>query len=519
VAQIARIHQDTIVDNLTAHAADVSDELNSLVNESNSQDTRITEIEGGSLTSDFVTQEDKGNLISRIAKIINSSTGSSVFTTEASHGITNGDTIKYALGDDGVIDVGILTTRTYYGRSLTLTTFSFHPTYLDAINGTNAIVTTLQGSGTRYLIGKPATFTDGDFFITGDGARVAFNGALQELLLLSNFDLRNVSSLSAPFYVSPTTFTVNRIFERDSGNKLSIIKSTPTTINLATVGLNGIAQSANLAGTASVISGSTAITFSTSQTGVLIPGDVITTAGGQARKLVSVAGTTAVAESQFATTEAAVNFKRGGRCSFYTANTSGTVGTCHYNLYAITDGTTPGLILSTRNVALGDALVDLPAGYIYSKIMRWPEILYNISTAAGVYPGISLPKAVVNWPYRPKYRITTQMTGNYLGTLVQGVTNVLPAGGATSYTAVDFSRFVPPNAKLVDIAYAGNSTFVALRPTGGSDTVVLGTAASFNHQILPDMQLGTGQSIDYSNNGGGGQAYLDVYGFTVTELA
>lgn len=523
MSQISRQHADLIVDGLTAHAADVSDELNSLVNESNGQDTRISAIEGGSLTGDLVTEEEKNNFLWHAATITATSTGSSVITTDVNHNITNGDVIKYALGDGGVLDTGLSVSLSYYGRSLTSKTFSYHPTYLDAINGTNAITVTLQGSGTRYLIAKPQVFSDGDLFVDGQGAKLAFNGVLQPVLILSDLDLRIVRGLTKPKYASATTFTQSRISDRDSGNKILMQKITSTTVDITTTGLNGIAQSANLTGTVSVTSGSDAITFSNSQNGVLQAGDVLVTAGGQARKLLSVSGTSAVAESQFATTETTVTFKRGGRCSFYTAATSGTVGTCHYYPYAISNGTTTGIILSTRNVAKGDTLVDLPAGYTYSKLLPYAITLYNVSTGAGVYVGNIFPFVVgPAWPYTPLILYSTSISYYDGSGLVSADTVILSGGSSGTFTAVDASKFIPEVSRmgLFGITLIGSATghMVNLRPTG-STAVQLTAAGYANLATQGYCETDANRSVDYQKSFGATGTDIYVKGYLITELA
>lgn len=461
----------------------------------------------------------KARLISVTNTITGTSNGSTVFGTTSVHGLTTGQPIKFAAEAGSSLDGNISESTIYYAHVLSTTTFSAHLTAADATNNVNAVAVSTASSGTRYLVSPPTSIREGQFYTDGTGAHVVLGGSSQGLVTSDVYNLLSrINGTKTPVYASATTFTVNRIACRDSGNNITMTKSSSTTVDISTTGLNGIAQSGNLTGTVSVTSGSTSVTFSSSQTGVLQNGDVLTTAGGQSRKLISVSGTSATAESNFGTTETTVTFKRGGRASFSTTATSGAVGTCHYNLYVISDGTTTGLLLSTRNVAKGDTLVDLPSGYLYSQILPFVVILYNLSTGAGVYVGQITPFRVGSgWPYVTKIRLTTQMTGNYAGTLITGITNVLLHGSATSYTATDLSKWVPVTAKLVDLACVVNGTYTALRPTGGSDTVVFG-ANTFIHQLVPDMPVGTGQSIDYENNSGGGDASMDVYSFTITDI-
>jgi hypothetical protein len=473
----------------------------------------------GVSADDVLLQDGMVRIISIRAVISSTTTGSAVLTTGTNHGITTGEPAKYVTAAGVSPDTGLSSSAVYYARSLTPTTFSYHPTAADATNNTNPITITSATTGRKFLIAAPlAVPSDGKIWSDATGVHVALGGVIQDLPVSVYSLLSRFSGTKTPIYASASTFTVNRVSERDSGNNVTMTKSSSTIVDITTTGLNGIAQSSNLSGTVTVTSGSASVSFSASQSSNLIANDILVTAGGQARKILSVSGTSAIVESQFSTTETAVTFKRGGRASFYTASTSGTVGTAHYYLYAISDGITTNLILSTRNVAKGETLVDLPSGYIYSKILPFAVTLYNISTAAGVYTGNIIPFAVgAGWPYRPKIRLTTQMSGNYSNVFQQGVTNVLLHGTATSYTGIDLSSFIPSFAKLADLSGTIYGTAVALRPTGGTDTAVMGSASGLLQEVLPDMPVSSTQSIDYKNNAGGGDVSLDVYGYTVTE--
>lgn len=259
-----------------------------------------------------------------------------------------------------------------------------------------------------------------------------------------------------PVWVNTTTFSVANINNRDSADTTNIIKTSSTTVDVTTTGLNGIAQSANLTGTVSVTSGSATVTFSSSQAGVLQAGDVITTAGGQSRRLISGSGTSWTAESTFGSTETTVTVKRGGRAK----NT-------FYNLYAMTNGTTPGLILSTRNMAGGDTLVDLPSGYNNYRQLSF-FILLDPST--NIFPFWVGP----GWPIKPYIDYMVGMPGGSMA-----LANVT----STTYVNVDATGVVPPIASCARI-YFGNSlgsTFVSTVRTSstiGNDTTIFSSPST-----------------------------------------
>lgn len=488
--------------------------------------TNIIEfVAGRGVAVDNVAMMDgKARLISIRAQITGSNNGSAIFTTSTTHGLSTAEPIKFAAAPGSNIDGGFSGSVTYYARALTTTTFSAHLTAANATANVSPVAVTTASTGTRFLIASPLNAQEGQIWTDGNGSGVhAFLGG--QIVDIATEDvyslLTRFSGTKTPTYVSATQFTVNRIANRDSGGNFTMLKSSSTTVDITTTGLNGIAQSGNLSGTISVTSGSDAITFSVSQASLII-GDVVVTAGGQARKLISGSGISWTAESQFQTTETAVPFKRGGRASFYTANTSGAVGTVHYYLYVISDGATVGLILSTRDVAKGDTLVDLPSGYLYSQILPFAVTLYNISTAAGVYIGNIAPFYVGSgWPYRARveydnFPFTDGITG-----LTYGTTCVLQAGAATSFTAVDLSMWIPSFSKRALLITSGNNgPAYRIRATGQTHNGW--TTSIFNGNssgIYQEASTDSNQSIDYVKaSGTGASVNIDVLGYEVTGI-
>lgn len=166
--------------------------------------------------------------------------------------------------------------------------------------------------------------------------------------------LLNFNATSVPVYANGTQLTVAQISCRNSTNVDTISKTTATTVDISTFGLNGIAQSgiSQLLGTVSVTASTTNVTGSnTSFITDFQVGDVIYVTGSEARRIVSIASNTSMTvESNWVTTASNSAYSRGGRAP----NT-------FYNLYAISDTVSnTGLILSTRNLSAGDSLVDLP---------------------------------------------------------------------------------------------------------------------------------------------------------------
>lgn len=118
-------------------------------------------------------------------------------------------------------------------------------------------------------------------------------------------------------------------------------------------------QSANLTGTISVTSGSAAVTgVGTTFTTDFVVGQIITTLGGQSRRITVISSNTAMTvASNFSVTESAVTYKRGGKAP----STSYRV----FLLRKDADGTGD---IATCAV---DTPNDLPSGYTTYRLIGW----------------------------------------------------------------------------------------------------------------------------------------------------
>lgn len=158
---------------------------------------------------------------------------------------------------------------------------------------------------------------------------------------------------AAPVYVSATTISMAFFNVSNSFNTGNIKKTTSTTVDLNTTGLNSIAQSSTtLTGMVSVTSGSATITGSgTTFLADFQLGDIlfIPSLGATFRIIAIASDTSMTGHVNSGVTSSGLTYKRGGR----------TTDTWYY-LYAVTDGTTTGLLVSNRNLALSQALIDLP---------------------------------------------------------------------------------------------------------------------------------------------------------------
>lgn len=165
--------------------------------------------------------------------------------------------------------------------------------------------------------------------------------------------LKGFINAAAPVYVSATTISMAYFNVSNSLNTGNIKKTTSSTIDLNTTGLNGIAQSsATLAGMVSLTSGSTTITGSgTTFLADFQLGDIlyIPSLGYNFRITAIASDTSMTGHTTSGVTQSGLSYKRGGKAT-----------DTWYYLYAITDGTTSGLLVSNRNLALSQSMIDLP---------------------------------------------------------------------------------------------------------------------------------------------------------------
>lgn len=260
-------------------------------------------------------------------------------------------------------------------------------------------------------------------------------------------------SFSDPTYGGTDYYVFPWAFARDSTNSVDLSVSGSTNV-YSTVATNGSLQSANLTGTISVSSGSANVTFSVSQAGALQVGDVVTTAGGQSRRLASGSGTSWTAESNWTSTENTVTFKRGGKAP-----------STHYYVYLVSvDGSSSNYATSTRNVAGGDTLVDL-GSYVYYR--QLPHVL-STDSSSNLYKGM--------WN-RTQFYYTEYATGatSY---------RMLSAGNSTTFASVSCATLAPKTA---------NQALIYAEPNLGDGYVRAGGSSS-----------STGQRVAFEVSGWGG---------------
>jgi len=157
-------------------------------------------------------------------------------------------------------------------------------------------------------------------------------------------------------YLSATGIRVlanSSICSKNSSDILKFVSNTD--LGLTTMGKNGHAQSANLAGTVSISSGSTTLTGSgTAFTTDFIIGDIIYLSNSEGFQITNISSNTSMTvKSAAAGTYSSLTYKRGGLAP-----------SAKYYLYvckAVGGDGFDGCIISGRNVAAGETLVDVPS--------------------------------------------------------------------------------------------------------------------------------------------------------------
>lgn len=440
--------------------------------------------------------------------------------------------------------------------------------------------------GTNYIIfastltADPSTPVDGSFWYnsSSDEFKGRSNGTTATFItsVAGSSYPRSYQASARPVYVSASTFSVASVACRNTANTGDITKTTSTTVDISTTGINGVAQNgANLVGTITVTNGAaTVVGVGTSFLTDFVVNDYFTTAGGVQKQIATIVddlnmtvtvayganeagvtysrtlpgtitvnnGSSAIAGSgtAFATdfvigdvirtaggqlrkiTNVASNIAMTAESNF-TSNEAavaykrgGEAINTWYYLYAIDNGPTPGLLLSPRNVIGGNTLVDKPSGY--SSVRQLPFAVRNDAS------GNIIPFYIASgWPHNPEVMYRVSQT-NYNGSTNTGTTNVKANGSDTSYTDIDLASFVPTISDVCHLACATTGLgFFSIRQNGDSTVgQMVQNSSTSNTGIMSvalfPQQTDASQIIEYNRLSGSTGIYIDVMGFTVTSL-
>ncbi len=363
----------------------------------------------------------------------------------------------------------------------------------------------LIGNSTGNTLTK-ATLT------AGTGISIALGGGSITITATGGLYPQLFRNGAAPVWASTSTFTISKFSCVDSANSNNIDITSSKTINLTTVGLNGIAQSAALSGTVTYTNSSTAVTGSgTTFTTQFVVGDVVydSTNSQTIGTVASITSNTALvlATAFSGTGHSGAAFKRGGL----------SVNTFYY-LYAISNLTTTGYILSSRSDNV-NALTDLPSGYTVYR-----QLSFACKTDASF--NLINFEVMEGWPSRPKIRWNVDLP-NISSAAITRVASGVSMNNI--YATITPSPFVPVAISKECGFYAypagiGNGDIFRWRPTGGSYSLTgEGTVTTFAggypkyYACVMPVQLGTNDTFDLYSTVSVNVSVV-ILNFTVTEI-
>lgn len=347
----------------------------------------------------------------------------------------------------------------------------------------------------QVLVGSTGSAPVAATITAGTGISVTNGSGSIEIANLGGTPTNYYSSAN-PVYATAATYTVDSFFVRNSDDDDDISKDTSTTLDVSTTGLNGVVVSSALAGTISASGTAVTGTSTTFLTDFQV-GDVIySTTDSTGRRITAIADDTNLTVESSWTITGGASYRRGGEAP-----------STHYYAYAATDGSTPGLLLSTRSVLTGDTLVDAPSGYTKTRQMKY--VLTN-DDSGDLMQGV--------WSEN-----MFQYTSQY----------VTPVNGGTQTTAteVDFSSVVPRTAQIVNMqVYFRNLTSGAASKklylkVGSADDELLfvdgsgmfsGTTGYMIRETI--FGLTSTQSLHYRVDNAGNSCTLFVLGYKITEV-
>jgi hypothetical protein len=249
----------------------------------------------------------------------------------------------------------------------------------------------------------------------------------QEINFPTNFHGSTQPIFSSSSY---TQFTVASIQERSQDDTINITQYSPTTVNITVAGAGGILTSSVLPGT--IATSGTAVTGTgTTFTTSFQVGDVISCSAGNGNITAISSDTSLTCAASFSSNSSGLSYQRGGSAM-----------QTFYYLYAISaaNGIDATLALSTRSVASGDTLVDLPSGY-----SKYRQIPFAVRTDSTTPNGQLLPfKVSGGWPYRPAifYNASFYANNTYVGA------QVFLGTAPTTFTNVSCSSTIPKISRM-----------------------------------------------------------------------
>lgn len=463
MSQISRLKDAEITNGNLINADDIDVEFNQLVNESNSQDTRLGVIESGNITLDgvktflkapkvdkidartpgagltlesVVLQAGTIEITARIA-IASVNTTTNELITSLPHGLSTGTAIQFVT--DHTLPSPLSSGTTYYARLLSSTTITVHHTLSDAQNGVNALDITTVGTGAHAVLSDPPTQTNGQLWYNKAESKFKArrNGVTRSILLSGDSAGTPKGAIRGPVpeWVSATSVKIPAGFLcRDVDDSLDMGFEADTVVSITASGVNGLDS------------------------------------GSEAQDT-------------------------------------------WYYVWAIDDST--GVNSAAGLLSASNSSPTLPTGYDKKRLL--PLAIRNDSSSHFLRFVIG-----EGWPQRPVIYYDTGETFYNGASFTMGPTNILNAGVATSWTIVSAASFIPPIARF-GVFHCLNQTTSAINGyfslrSGGATSNGLGLHLADPTDQVRSLATNSSQQVEYKRNSGSATLSLDVAGFIVTEV-
>lgn len=270
MAQISRLKDLQISNGNVINADDLDAEYNQLLSESNAQDTRLTNLESGTMTVqgvktfssqpkvDGLQERTTGAGISIESVVLKSGTlqltssidingvdtTANTISTHIAHGLAHGTAIQFS--SDDTLPSPLSEGSTYYAYAESGTTLTLHPTQDDALNQTNGINITTTGAGNHSILADPpaSNTANGQLWMNAAEGQVKVHlGNITQNIALSNSIIPPEYFIGGPppVYTSASSITLPTgliAFDSTGNTKLQI--TTDQELSLSASGINGL---------------------------------------------------------------------------------------------------------------------------------------------------------------------------------------------------------------------------------------------------------------------------------------
>lgn len=157
-----------------------------------------------------------------------------------------------------------------------------------------------------------------------------------------------------------------------------------------------------------------------------------------------------------------------------------------YYIYAVGSNKETGYIMSTRNIANGDALVDMPSPYTTKNIRQLPLVLSTSTSTSGVYPDVALYD--IYWVKNGKNATAFLMQDQFSS--YTSSTQSTTSANTNTVAPTAWTNMIPTNIRslvygvgVVD-GTTGGTTITLQDSSGNSSSMSTYGGSSYNYQEL-----------------------------------